>query len=68
MLVLKETPAFSADVAERTGMSLDTAKNALTDLHKRGVAEYTGEVEPHTKAREVRLTEEERAVMGITNT
>jgi len=68
MLVLKDDPAFPADIAERSEMPLGTVKNALTDLRKRGLVKYTGEVEPHTKAREVRLTEDGRAVMGVTNT
>jgi hypothetical protein len=68
MLALRDDPAFPADIAERSGMPLGTVKNALTDLRKRGLVEDTGEVEPHTKAKEVRLTGDGRAVMGITNT
>lgn len=68
MLVLKDGPAFPADIAERSEMPHGSVKNALTDLRKRGLVEDTGEVEPHTKAREVRLTEDGRAVMGVTNT
>jgi hypothetical protein len=67
MLVLKDGPAFPADIAERSEMQHGTVKNALTDLRKRGLVENTGEVEPHTKAKEVRLTEEGCAVMGVTN-
>jgi hypothetical protein len=67
MLTLKDGPAFPADISERAVMLLGTVKNALTDLRKRGLVENTGEVEPHTKAREVWLTEEGRAVMGVTN-
>jgi hypothetical protein len=68
MLALKDGPAFPADIAERSEMLPGTVKNALTGLRKRGLVEDTGEVEPHTKAREVRLTEEGRAVTGVTNT
>ena len=66
MLVLVDGPAYPADVVDRSGVTLGTVKNALTDLRKRGLIEYTGEVEPHTKAREVRLTEDGRAVTGVT--
>jgi hypothetical protein len=47
-------------------MPLGTVKNALTNLRRRQLVEYTGEVEPHTKAKEVRLTEDGRAVTGAT--
>jgi hypothetical protein len=67
MLMLKDGPAFPADIAERAEMQSGTVKNALTGLRKRGLVEDTGEVDPHTKAREVRLTEEGRAVMGVTS-
>jgi DNA-binding MarR family transcriptional regulator len=66
MLVLKDGPAFPADIAERSGMQHGTVKNALTNLRKRELVEDTGEVEPYTKAKEVRLTEEGCAVMGVT--
>lgn len=66
MMVLKDGPAYPADVAERSGMPLGSVKNALTDLRRRGLIEYTGEVEPHTKAREVRLTDDGRTVTGVT--
>jgi len=67
MLALKDDPAFPADISERAEMQHGTVKNALTDLRKRELVEYTGEVEPHTKAKEVRLTEDGCAVMGVTN-
>ena len=68
MLVLKDGPAFPTDIAERAEMLPGTVKNALTGLRKRGLVEDTGAVEPHTKAREVRLTADGRAVTGVTNT
>ncbi len=68
MLVLKDGPAFSADIGERAEMPQGTVKNALTRLRKRGLVEDTGEVEPHTKSREVQLTADGRAVIGVTNT
>jgi DNA-binding IclR family transcriptional regulator len=37
MLVLKDDPAFPADISERAEMPLGTVKNALTDLRKRGL-------------------------------
>jgi hypothetical protein len=67
MLALKDDPAFPADIVESSGMPLGTVKNALTNLRKRRLVEDTGEVEPHTKAKEVRLTDEGSAVMGVTN-
>jgi hypothetical protein len=67
MLALMDEPAFPADIAERVEMPHGTIKNALTDLRRRGLVEDTGEVEPHTKAKEVRLTEEGRTVMVVTN-
>jgi hypothetical protein len=67
MLALKDDPAFPTDISERSEIPLGTIKNALTDLRKRGLVENTGEVEPQTKAKEVRLTEEGCAVMGVTN-
>jgi hypothetical protein len=66
MQLLEDGPAYPADVATRSGMPLGTAKNALTGLRNRGLIEYTGEVEPHTKAREVRLTGDGCAVTGVT--
>ena len=66
MLVLKDGPAYPADVAERSAMPHGTVKNALTDLRRRGLVEYTSEVEPHTKAREVRLSQDGRTVTGVT--
>jgi AAA domain-containing protein len=49
------------------GRDLLTVKNALTDLRKRGLVEYTGEIEPKSKAKQVRLTEDGCAVMDYTN-
>jgi hypothetical protein len=66
LLVLKHGPAFPADVAERSEMPHGTVKNALTDLRRRGLVEDTGEIAPHTRAREVRLTEDGRTVTGVT--
>ena len=66
-LVLKSGPAFPADVAEACMMPLGTVKNALTRLRKRGLVEYTGEIDPSTKARQVRLTEDGLAVTGVTD-
>jgi hypothetical protein len=65
-LVLKDGPTLPADIQERTGMPLGTVKNALTTLRKRGQVEDTGVVDPHTKAKEVRLTEDGRAVTSVT--
>jgi hypothetical protein len=67
MLVLKDGPSYPADIAEASGMPLGTVKNALTRLRKRGLVEYTGEEHPETKARQVRLTADGLAVMGITD-
>jgi hypothetical protein len=66
VLVLKDGPAYPADIAERSEMPLGTVKNALTDLRRRRLVEDTGDVNPETKAREVRLTEDGRAVTGVT--
>jgi hypothetical protein len=68
MLALKDSHAFPADISERAEMPLGTVKNALTNLRKRGLVEDTGKVEPHTKAKEVRLTEEGCAVMDVIST
>lgn len=65
-MVLKDGPAYPADAAERSDMPLGSVKNALTDLRKRGLVEETGEVDPHTKAREVCLTDDGRTVLGVT--
>jgi AAA domain-containing protein len=65
-MVLKDGPAYPADAAERSDLPLGSVKNALTDLRKRGLVEETGEVNPHTKAREVRLTDDGRTVTGVT--
>jgi hypothetical protein len=67
-LALRDGPAFPADIEERTGMPLGTVKNAFTDLRKRGQVEDTGEVDPRTKGRQVRLTEDGWAVTGVTAT
>jgi hypothetical protein len=57
LAALKDGPAYPADIAETCIMPLGTVKNELTRLRKRGLVEYAGEVEPHTKAKEVRLTD-----------
>jgi hypothetical protein len=44
-----------------------TVHNALTKLRKRRLVEYTGAVHPQTKAKEVQLTADGLAVMGVTN-
>ncbi len=46
-------------------MPLGTVKNELTRLRKRGLVEYTGEVQG--QAREVRLTEDGLSVTGVTD-
>jgi DNA-binding transcriptional ArsR family regulator len=56
MLALKGGPAYPTDISEATHMPLRTVKNELTRLRKRGLVEYTGEVQG--QAREVRLTED----------
>jgi hypothetical protein len=56
LMVLVDGPAYPADIVVRTGDPLGTVKNALTSLRKRGLVEDTGEADPHTKAKEVRLT------------
>jgi hypothetical protein len=66
MLVLKDAPAYPADVAEACVMALGTVKNELTRLRKRGLVEYTGEIDPTTKAKEVQLTKDGLAVTGVT--
>ena len=66
-LALKGGPAFPADIAEACVMPQGTVKNALTRLRKRGLVEYTGEIDPSTKAREVRLTQDGLAVTGVTD-
>lgn len=65
MLVLKDGAGFPADIVEQAEMPLGTVKNALTNLRKRGLVEDTADIDPHTKAKEVRLTEEGRTVMGV---
>jgi hypothetical protein len=66
MLVLKDGPAYPTDISDKTETPLGTVKNELTRLRKRGLVEYTGEVEPHTKAKEVCLTEDGLSVTGVT--
>ncbi len=44
-------------------MPLGTVKNELTRLRKRGLVEYTGEVQG--QARQVRLTEDGLSVTGV---
>jgi len=65
MLALTGAPAYAADVAETCAMPLGTVKNELTRLRKRGIVEYTGEIDPRTKAKEVRLTKDGLAVTGV---
>ena len=66
MLALVDAPAYPADVAEACVIPLGTVKNELTRLRKRGLVENTGETDPRTKAKEVRLTEDGLAVTGVT--
>src|SRR5215203_2381530 len=66
-LALKGGPAFPAEIAEAYNIPLGTVKNELTRQHKRGLVEYTGERDPSTKARKVRLTEDGLAVTGVTD-
>ena len=66
LMVLTDRPAYPADAAERSGLPVGSVKNALTELRRRGLVEYTDEVNSHTKAREVRLTDDGRTVMGVT--
>ena len=67
MLVLKDAPVYPAEVAEACVMPLGTVKNELTRLRKRGLVEYTGEIDPTTKAKEVRLTKDGLVVTGVTD-
>jgi DNA-binding transcriptional ArsR family regulator len=67
MLVLKDGPAYPTDISEKSEMPHGTVKNELTRLRKRGLVEYTGEVEPQTKAKEVRLTKDGLSVTGVTD-
>jgi hypothetical protein len=65
LLALKSGAAYPADISERCVMPLGTVKNELTRLRKRGLVEYTGEVQ--SQAREVRLTEDGLSVTGVTD-
>jgi hypothetical protein len=65
LLVLKGGPGYPADIAEACVMPLGTVKNELTRLRKRGLVEYTGEVQG--QARQVRLTEDGLSVTGVTD-
>ena len=65
LLTLKEGPSYPADIAEVSGIPLGTVKNELTQLRKRGLVEYTGEVQG--QARQVRLTEDGLSVTGVTD-
>jgi hypothetical protein len=68
LLAVKNGPCYPADIAETTGMALGTVKNTLTRLRKvDGLLEYTGEVHPQSRAKEVRLSANGRAVMGVTD-
>jgi AAA domain len=64
MLALKGGPAYPTDIAETCIMPLGTVKNELTRLRKRGLVEYTGEVEG--QARQVCLTNAGLSVTGVT--
>jgi len=66
MLALKSGPAYPAEIAEACVMPLGTVKNELTRLRKRGLVEYTGEVQG--QARQVRLTDDGLSVTGVTAT
>ena len=65
LLTLKNGPAYPADIVEMCDMPLGTVKNELTRLRKRGLLEYTGEVQG--QARQVRLTEDGLSVTGVTD-
>ena len=67
MLVLKDGPSYPLDIHEASSIPLGTVKNELTRLRKRGLAEYTGEMHPDTKAKKVRLTADGLAVTGVTD-
>ena len=67
MLALRDAPRYPADIVEACVMPLGTVKNELTRLRKRGLVEYTGETDPRTQAKEVRLTEDGLAVTGVTD-
>jgi hypothetical protein len=66
MLAIKDAPAYPGDIAEACVIPLGTVKNELTRLRKRRLVEYTGEIDPRTKAKEVRLTEDGLAVTDVT--
>ena len=65
LLTLKEGPSYPADIAEASDIPLGTVKNELTRLRKRGLVEYTGEVQG--QARQVRLTEDGLSVTRVTD-
>ncbi len=52
--LLRESPMFPEELAEKTGASLGTIKNKITKLRKNGEVEDTGVVSD-SKARQVRL-------------
>jgi hypothetical protein len=64
MLALKGGPAYPAEIGDTCVMPLGTVKNELTRLRKRGLVEYTGEVQG--QARRVRLAEDGLSVTGVT--
>jgi hypothetical protein len=64
MLALKGGPAYPTDIAETCIMPLGTVKNELTRLRKRGLVEYTGEVQG--QARQVCLIDDGDSVTGVT--
>ena len=63
LFVLKEGPAFPADIAEACHLSLGTVKNCLSRLRKSGRAENTGRVEGQSK--EVRITGVGQGVISV---
>lgn len=67
LLALGSGPCYPADIADATGMPLGTVKNTLTRVRKSGLVEYTGKVHPQSKAKEVRLSADGRAVTGVTD-
>jgi DNA-binding MarR family transcriptional regulator len=67
LLTLKDGPAYPTDIAETCGMPLGTVKNEINRLRKHGLVKYTGETDPRTRARQVRLTDKRCGVTGVTD-
>jgi hypothetical protein len=65
MLTLKGGPAYPQEISEACHMPLGTVKNELTRLRKRGLVEYTGEVQG--QAQQICLTEDGLSVTGVTD-